>query len=443
MATGEPMRLVAIVLLMCAMLPAAAEVRVEGVRMWPSPERTRVVLDLSGPTPHRLFTLEGPDRVVVDLRDTRLGEPLPPPASDDPALAGLRSGTRDNGDLRVVLDLNGPVRPKSFLLRPNDTYGHRLVVDLYTGNTRTPTAADRRAAGELRKVIIAVDAGHGGEDPGAIGRGGTREKDVVLAIARELVALLEAERGMHGVLTRTGDYFLRLRKRVEIAREHEADFFVSLHADAFRDARVGGASVYALSQRGATSEAARWLARRENASDLVGGVSLDDKDDLLASVLLDLSQTATIEASIGAGDAILESLGGLGELHKARVQQAGFAVLKAPDIPSLLVETGFISNPSEERRLRNPRHQRRIAAAIMDGLRGHFRAHPPPGTVLAAREHVISRGDTLSELADQYDVSLETLRAVNRLRGDMLEVGQVLHIPPPAGSGAWAVARGG
>ncbi len=424
------MRLLVLLLVFVSALAQAAQVRVENLRMWPSPERTRLVFDVTRPAEHRVFTLQGPDRVVVDLADAVLARPLPQPAADDRAVARVRSAMRENGDLRIVLDLKRQVRPKSFLLKPNATYGHRLVLDLYGGPGRPVAKPSAAARDGRRDVVIAIDAGHGGEDPGAIGRGGTYEKDVVLAIARRLESMLKAEQGMRPVMVRTGDYYLRLRKRIRIAREHQADFFLSIHADAFRDKRVRGASVYALSQSGATSEAARWLAKRENASDLMGGVSLDDKDDLLASVLLDLSQTATIEASIGAGDAVLHGLGRLGKLHKHEVQQAGFAVLKSPDIPSILVETGFISNPSEERRLRNPRHQHSVARAIVRGLRGYFRSHAPPGTLLAAsREHVISRGDTLSELARRYKVSTDALRELNDLKGDTVRVGQVLRIP--------------
>ena len=426
------MRALSLMLLMLAAVAVQAATTVEGLRMWPSPERARLVFEISRPVEHRVFTLADPDRVVVDLADTALGEPLPQPAAGDVSLERIRSAVRHKGDLRVVLDLKHKVRPKSFLLKPSDGYGHRLVLDLYpeTAGARRPSPVKRvEPSGRLRDVVIAIDAGHGGEDPGAVGRRGTKEKDVVLEIAKELARLLEEERGMRPLLTRTGDYYLRLRKRIERAREHQADFFLSIHADAFRDPRVRGASVYALSQSGATSEAARWLAHRENASDLIGGVTLDDKDNLLASVLLDLSQTATIEASLGAGEYVLKGLGRLGKLHKSRVQQAGFVVLKSPDIPSILVETGFISNPSEEERLMQRHHRRQVARALRDGLRRYFRDHAPPDTLLAARRHVISPGETLSGLARHYKVSMDLLRDTNDLKTDRLRVGQVLRIP--------------
>jgi len=285
-----------------------------------------------------------------------------------------------------------------------------------------------------RNVIIAIDAGHGGVDPGASGPNGTQEKQVVLAIARELEALVRRERGMRAVMVRNRDVFLPLRRRTEIARAHKADLFVSIHADAYNDRRVTGSSVYALSPRGATSEAARWLAERENAADLVGGVKLDDKDDLLASVLLDLAQTGTIEASLNVANRVLRELGRVGETHKDSVQQAGFMVLKSPDIPSILVETAYISNPDEEKRLTSPAHQKALAQAILAGIRQYFTEHAPPGTLLAARRHVIGRGESLAALAERYQVSPEALRAANGLRGEDLPVGKVITIPVERGS---------
>jgi len=425
----------AILLLLLAVAAHADQAQVQNLRMWQAPDETRLVFDVSEPVEHTVFTLASPHRVVVDLRGASLAKPLSQPAPEDEVLAEIRSAVRPNGDLRVVLDLKRPVRPKSFLLKPNQSYGHRLVLDLLRGSGDAGLTPERRRAAVsptlLREVVVAIDAGHGGEDPGATGRRGTREKDVVLAIARNVAQLIKSERGMRPILVRKGDYYVGLRKRMKIARANKADLFVSIHADAFRDSRVKGASVYALSQHGATNEAARWLAERENAADLVGGVSLDDKDDLLASVLLDLSQTATIEASVDVGEEVLRGLGRVGELHKVSIQQAGFMVLKAPDIPSILIETAFISNPSEERRLRDPRHQRKVAKAILEGIRAYFRKHSPPGTVLAAREYIITRGDTLSEIASRYGVSLRTLQVANKLEdGDRLRIGQVLRIPP-------------
>jgi N-acetylmuramoyl-L-alanine amidase len=288
------------------------------------------------------------------------------------------------------------------------------------------------ASDGAREIVIAIDAGHGGEDPGAKGRRGTYEKTVVLAIAKKLAVLVARERGMRPVLIRTGDYYLGLRKRMRLARAERADLFISIHADAFRDPRARGSSVFTLSNRGASSEAARWLAESENNADLIGGVKLDDKDDVLASVLLDLSQTGARQASHEVAKNILRQLSQIGRTHKKVVQQAGFAVLKSPDVPSILVETAFISNPEEENKLRSPRHQQRMAAAIMTGLRSFFRASPPPGTLLAqnkSRRHTITRGDTLGGIASLYNISLASLRSANRLSGDRIRIGQVLRIP--------------
>jgi len=434
------MRFVGVIMLLLATGVAAAPVQVQNLRMWRAPDETRLVFDVSGPVQHTVFTLASPARVVIDLRHASLPKALTQPKPDDDVLAEIRSAVRPNGDLRVVLDLRRPVRPKSFLLKPNRQYGHRLVLDLLKENAGAARQERVRlgasyASPRLRDVVIAIDPGHGGEDPGATGARGAKEKHVVLAIARNLERLIKLEPGMRPVLVRKGDYYLRLRKRIEIARDHKADLFVSIHADAFRDPKVRGASVYALSQNGASSEAARWLAERENSADLIGGVSLDDKDDLLASVLLDLSQTATIEASVEAGDRVLRGLKQLGRVHKRHIQQAGFVVLKSPDIPSILVETAFISNPTDENRLRNARHQRKMARAILEGIRSYFHSYAPPGTLLAAREHVITRGDTLSEIASHYGVSMKTLRITNDLSdSDRLKVGQVLRIPPGRGS---------
>jgi N-acetylmuramoyl-L-alanine amidase len=280
-------------------------------------------------------------------------------------------------------------------------------------------------------VIIAIDAGHGGDDPGASGRRGTREKHVVLAIARQLERLIKKEPGMRPVMIRNGDYYLGLRKRMQKARAMQADLFISIHADAFRNGRASGSSVYVLSQNGATSEAAQWLAKSENSSDLIGGVSLDDKDDLLRSVLLDLSQNATIAASLDVGSSVLKELGGVGKLHKKRVEQAGFAVLKSPDIPSILVETGYISNKREERNLRDKGYQRKLAVAMLKGVRRYFSQNAPPGTRLAMadQKHVIRRGETLSGIAQQYSVTQLALRSINSLRNSRLKIGQVLRIP--------------
>ncbi len=435
-------RLLAAGLLLLTTLAQAgnAPVQVQGVRLWAAPDNTRVVFDTSAAAEHRLFVLANPDRLVIDLKGARLAPDFKKRLQAAGLVKGLRTAPRNKTDLRVVLDLKRPVRPRSFVLKPNDQYGHRLVIDLH--DSRLAAAGKKpkprkQARPAVRDLVIAIDAGHGGDDPGARGKRGVREKDVVLGIARRLAKLVEKEPGMKPVLVRTGDYYIGLRKRIDKARRHRADLFISIHADAFRDRRVHGSSVYVLSQRGASSEMARWLAARENAADLVGGVSLDDKDDLLAEVLLDLAQSATIETSQGVAASVLRELRKIGKVHKRHVQHAGFVVLKSPDIPSLLVETAFISNPAEEKRLRSAAHQQKVAQAIMNGIRRYYRANPPAGTRLAMaraqagriQRHVIRRGDTLSHIAKRYGVSMRSLRSVNGLHGDRLLVGKVLTIP--------------
>lgn len=421
--------------LIVAAAPALHEV--QGIRMWTAPDNTRLVFDVSGPVTHKVFPLRDPERLVIDLETSRLGPAVRTDSLRQGLVKRVRHAPRQGHDLRVVLDLTKPVRPKSFLLKPNDQYGHRLVIDLHDleAGSAPKVAKDLQDLDrQLRDVVVAIDAGHGGEDPGAIGKRGTREKDVTLAIARKLKRLVDARSGMRAELTRSGDYYVGLRKRMEIARSHRADLFVSIHADAFRDRRVRGSSVYVLSRRGASSEAARWLAEQENSADLVGGVSLDDKDEVLAWVLLDLAQSGTQQASEAAAEKVYRELRRVGRVHGTRVQKAGFMVLKAPDIPSMLVETGFISNPSEERNLASPKYQQRIADSLLAGVEAYFKTTPPPGTYLAKansedRRHVIRRGDTLSEIASRYAVSLKDLRKVNELRDDRIRIGQVLRIP--------------
>lgn len=446
--------LVATSVLFSSLLQAA---EVNNVRLWRAPDNTRLVFDLTGPADHKLFTLSSPERIVIDISGATFSASTNKLALADTPLTGLRSAPRDGSDLRVVLDLTREVTAKSFSLPPNQQYGHRLVIDLYdqapaaslpakTEPSASPLPqAPTRSVTEAgqRDVIIALDAGHGGEDPGAIGHNKALEKHVVLAIAKELKTLIDAEPGFKAVLVRTGDYFIPLRRRTEIARKNNADLFVSIHADAFTRSGAFGASVYALSDRGATSETARLLADRENRSDLiggVGGVSLDNKDQILASVLLDLSMTATLSASLDVGQQVLGSIGGMTPLHKQRVEQAGFMVLKSPDIPSILIETGFISNPGESRKLVTRSHQQALARAMHVGIKNYFHRNPPPGTQLAAlkssgklaqteREHTVRGGDTLSMIATRYEVSLASLRQANGLRNDQIRVGQVLKVP--------------
>jgi len=404
---------------------------VRDARLWAAPDSTRIVFDISAPVEHSLFTLKKPNRIVIDMQQAKLLKSLSGSQYVKGVVKTIRTGKHEKTGLRIVLDLSADVKAKSFLLKPHLNYGHRLVIDLQNkGKAKGRSEKKVKKKKNLRRdLVIAIDAGHGGEDPGASGHRGTREKDVVMAIARRLERMISQQRGMRAVMVRKGDYYIGLRKRVKIARQHKADMFISIHADAFKDKRARGTSVFALSQHGASTETARWLAESENASDFIGGVSLEDKDDLLTSVLLDLSMNGKVEASLELGSYVLSELKNVNRVHKAKVGQAGFAVLKSPDIPSILVETAFISNPQEEKKLLNPRHQERMARSIMRGVKTYFTHNMVPGTMLAQRRHVISKGENLSVIADQYKVSLHSLRKENRLNKSTLRVGDVLLIP--------------
>jgi len=435
------LRAKSVVLLFVCAATAQAGTTVENIRIWSENGKTRVVLDLSETAEHNIFTLRGPDRLVIDLKDSRLAQGLLNMPQGTGSVRSIRSAVRANGQLRVVLDLNESIRSRSFTAGPNKQYGDRLVVDLQrTGSLQTvKRASESYRPG--RDIVVAVDPGHGGYDPGAIGKARTKEKDVALAIARALAARINAEPGMHAILTRDSDVYVDHRKRMDIARRAKADLFISIHADAVDDSRPAGTTVYALSLKGASDEAARELAKRENKS--VGGVSLDDKDEVLASVLLDLSQNAALSASLEVGGDVIGELARIGKVHRRSVQTAGLIVLKAPDMPSILIETGFISNPSEEKRLKSKSHQRRVADAVLAGIRSYFYENPPPDTRIAmdARrepvrqvKHVIARGDTLSEIAQRYKVSTADIRRANKLSNDRIRVGQTLSIPIFVGS---------
>ena len=347
---------------------------VQGVRLFAAPDYTRLVLDLTGPVTHELSYLTDPDRVVIDIPNASMAAGQLPDAQG--FVSRIRSGEPTKDTLRVVLDMAQAVKPRSFSLRPNGTHGDRLVVDLVAPGSDKNTLPHARHD-DSRDIVVAISPGHGGRDPGAIGPKGTREKDVVLAIAKRLKHHLDTQEGVRGMLVRDDDRLVGYRDRMGFARDNKADLFVAIHADAFTDVRAHGSTVYILSERGASSEAARWLADKHNATELMGGVSLTDKDEVLASVLLDLSQSASLGASVAAGDKVIAELGKVGRMRKKRVQQAPFLVLKSPDIPSMLVETAFISNPKEERRLRNPKDQDKWGAAIANGIVRYFADNPP------------------------------------------------------------------
>ena len=408
---------VQLALLLGAASLAHAQTAVNSARVWPAPDHTRLVLDLGSSVEHSVFALENPSRLVIDIKDTSLKVALDRLDLDGSPIKRIRSARRNGNDLRVVLDLASDVKPRSFQLAPNQEYGHRLVVDLINENAPAQKPSSKPVLSESndskRDIIVMIDAGHGGEDPGASGPGGTREKDVVLKLAHQLKDAISSIPGYTAKLTRDGDYYIDLRSRTLLARKENADLFISVHADAFRTSQPRGASVFALSQRGATSETARWLARNENRSDLiggVGGVSLGDKNEVLAGVLLDLSMTASINASVGVGSYVLRNLGSVATLHKPGVEQAAFVVLKSPDIPSILVVQSYFNDP------------------------------PPPGTYLAWQKrqgksagglssYRVQRGDTLSDLARRNATTVSRIKQLNGLKGDQVVIGQTIKIP--------------
>jgi N-acetylmuramoyl-L-alanine amidase len=445
---------------------------VESVRVWRAPDHTRVVLDLDGPVQHNLILNPQPNSVVVDVPDADLKASLIDLPLTDTPIVDIRSAPQTNKDLRLIIELKKTVTPSSFFLKAHSGIHDRLVIDLYDETPVITTAAASATVSSQaitekptlekivpaetsgnRNLVIAIDAGHGGEDPGAIGPNRLREKEVTLAIAKELITVINTQPGFTGKLIRTGDYFIPLKKRRDLARSMKADLFVSIHADAFTKASAKGASVFALSMRGATSETARFLAQRENESDLIGGVgdiSLDDKDQMLAGVLVDLSMTATLNSSLQVGHSVLNEMSDLTHLHKRRVEQAGFMVLKSPDVPSILVETGFISNKEESRKLATPVYRKQIAQSVFRGIQKHFTQNPPPGTLLAAlkygnkatpviatqeaqpekkSEHKVEKGDTLSHISRLYGVSVAELLKHNKMKNPALKVGQTLKIP--------------
>jgi N-acetylmuramoyl-L-alanine amidase len=429
---------IALALAWCAAACSTAEAaEIKALRVWAGPEYTRAVFDVSEPLDYRIFDLSDPDRLVLDIKTSTFAEGYEA-AEAKGLLKAVRSGKQGKNDLRVVFDLGEGVRPKSFLLPPAEKFGYRLVLDLYPKTRAEPIKSVEKVLppGTSRNVIVTVDAGHGGDDPGSIGATGTYEKVITLEVARELKRVIDKEPGMSAILTRDSDFFIPHKQRYQMARDAKADLFISIHADAFTKSEARGSSVWVLSSRGATSEAARWLADSENRADLVGGVSLDTRDDTLAAVLLDLSQGATMEASNAVARQVHAAMRRVGPTHKQFVERANFVVLRSPDVPSILVETAFISNPAEERRLKNPAERTKLAEAILDGVRNYFRSTPPPGTWFAmegnrakASRHVVSRGESLSLIAARHGTSVAALRSANKLDHDSLRVGDVLEIP--------------
>ncbi|CAI8876010.1 MULTISPECIES: N-acetylmuramoyl-L-alanine amidase [Pseudomonas] len=365
--------------------------QIRQARLWRSEDKVRLVFDLSGPVRYKTFTLNAPERLIIDVSGASLSGDFSRLALDGSVIRSIRSGPFGLGDTRIVLDLSNPVLLNSFLLAPQDGQSHRLVLDLVSTkpmptSPKVPRETPQIGAHPKRDIIVVVDPGHGGKDPGAVGAKGEREKDVVLSIAQLLAKRLKKEKGFDVKLVRNDDFFVPLRKRVEIARQHKADIFISVHADAAPRLTASGASVYCLSEGGATSATARFMAQRENGADLLGATSLlnlKDKDPMLAGVILDMSMNATIAASLQLGSTVLGSLADITTLHQKRVEQAGFAVLKSPDVPSILVETGFISNARDSQRLVTARHQQAVADGLFKGLQRYFEKNPPVDSYLA------------------------------------------------------------
>lgn len=431
-------------LLLCVIsLDVIAASTVKGVRLWRAPDNTRLVFDLSGPVDHKVFELKSPDRLVIDVEDAKFSASVSDLDFSNTPIDKLRFGKRGSNGLRIVLDMMQETKPRSFVLKAHAGKPDRLVVDLYdkeNATVKTVETVRQIEPSAKRDILVAIDAGHGGEDPGSIGPGRLYEKDVVLKVSQALKKLIDAEPGYRATLIRTGDYYVVNSERREKARNMRADLFISIHADGFKDPRAKGASVFALSRRGATSQMARILASTANDSDLIGGagnVSLKDKDDVLAGVLVDLSMTATLASSLDLGGRVLKNMGKVTRLHKDHVEQANFIVLKSPDVPSILVETGFITNPTEASKLKTAHHQNLLAKSVFDGVKSYFYDNPPQGTHVAhwkaekgqAITHVIARGDTLSSIALRYRVSVGAIKAHNQLNTSIIRVGQVISIP--------------
>ncbi|KAA3641544.1 MAG: AMIN domain-containing protein [Proteobacteria bacterium] len=418
---------------LCALLMTtvvtAKTADIESVRVWSGPDHTRAVFDISAQTDYKLFELNNPPRVVIDVASARLKTQLELPKNRD--IKGIRF-SENKERVRLVLDLEKDFKPKSFLLKPTGKYGHRLVVDLNHEQSQEQKTVEQ-VMPENRDVLVAIDAGHGGEDPGAIGASGTYEKEITLNIAKTLAQKINAQKGMQAMIIRDGDYYIKLRDRFKKARDKRADLFVSIHADAFHSASVNGASVYVLSQRGASSEAAKWLADSENQADSIGGVIIEDKRDMLSQVLYDLSQNAAMEESHKAGQAVYAALKNKVKLHGRGFGQAAFIVLKSPDVPSMLIETGYISNPDDEKNLKSTAHIDKLTTQITVGIRNYFYQSPPPRTWIAAqakaKKHVVQSGDTLSAIASRNGTNIDTIKSINNKSNNSVMIGEVLFLP--------------
>ena len=457
-----------LVSILCLLPASVFAADIESLDIWRSPDFTRVVIDVSKRPEYSVFVLEDPHRVVIDIRDSRMNAALQGLDMEGSPVTAVRSGSRNQTDTRIVLDLSGPINPSSYSLPPNAEHGERLIIDLYDAGTQAPALAPATMSGEQdasvatvepviaesasrRNIVVAIDAGHGGSDPGAIAKDGQmQEKDIALAISRAVAERIRAMPGFEPVMIRDGDYYVQLQQRPQLARQKRADIFLSIHADSHTTSRAEGMTIYALSQSTAEDENIRRVTEKENSSDLLGGnsgdTSLRNVDDDLALTLLDLSMAWSIEQSMAAGSYILNATGNVARLRRDVPQQGNFWVLRSPDIPSLLIETGYLSNPAEARRLASADYQRKLADSIVQGVMNYFYERPPEGTLIAwqkannqgpDRQYVVTRGDSLSLIAQRHNVSLSQLRSANSLRGDTIQVGQTLSIP---GSGPTLIA---
>jgi len=427
-------------------LASAQAAVVENARTWRSPEYTRLVFDLNSTIEYTISTLANPDRVVIDLLDAQVVADFATLDLSNTSIASINSAALNERDMQVVLQMRSKVDPRSFALGKNEQYGNRLVIDLYDSKEETNTVVTT-AVNDIdlakRDIVVAISAGHGGDDPGAIGVSRLQEKHVVLAIAKEVQSRINSTPGYKAVMIRDGDYYVGLRTQIEIAHKHNADLFIAIHADAAERASANGATIYALSHNGATSEQASRLAQMENSTDLIGGVgsvSLVDKDEVLASVLLDMSMTASVATSLEIGNSLIASLGQTTKMRRTTVEQAAFVVLKSADIPSLLIESGYITNDADAKNLDSPRWRQKFADAVVEGITHWFYQRPPRGSLIAWQQanpqqprldvsYTVKRGDSLSELADQFGVTMTSLKFANEMDTSSIQVGQILTIP--------------
>lgn len=435
------LRSASLILLLLFSANLKAENSIDGVRVWPSPTNTRVVFDLESQPTFTYFTLQNPDRLVIDFSETSLTADLSEPDHLNELLKRIRTSTPKNQQsTRIVLDLNSAVTPNLFAMPPTEPYGHRLVVDLPYVIQQGQSAVVKRSdeSNRDRDIIIAIDAGHGGEDPGSIGPTGTYEKNVVLSIAKKLAALVNNVEGMRAVLIRTGDYYITPNRRPELAREYKADLLISIHADAFTTPQPRGGSVWVLSTGRADTELGRWMERTERHSELLGGAAevINDatSERYLAETILGLSMDHSMATSHDLSEKVIAEMRKITRMHKTRPQAASLAVLTSPDIPSILVEVGFISNPQEEKNLNWAEHRQRLAESVFTATKRYFQAAPPDGTLWAAnknsvRKHKVVSGESLSLLAQRYNVKVSSIKEANNMTNDIVRIGQVLTIP--------------